>query len=248
MPDAATTDATKTHPLEPGGERFTEVYASWKTAERELALKDAEIARLHARPAAAAVAAAAPTVFSENQLQAWVDEGKITPAKMAAQLAWQSKEQGKAEMRQEADTARKFASAADEVQAFMAKVPALADERSPDYGRVKRAAFDVADDMGLTIQDPRVQRRALREVFGTLDKADATQGAVDRSRRTDGIPVDGGASGAGGRWSSAGDGALKDVPQAYLQHWERLNYSPEQMAEEAKWITPGIARRSGRRL
>lgn len=244
-------EPTKTHPLEPGGERFSEIYANWKTAERELELKDREIAALKQSPGGAAASQQAQQpkqqFWTDEQLQAAVDAGQITPAKMAAQLAWQAKEQGKIEIRQEQDVARKFATAADEVKAFMAKVPTLGDERSTDFSRVKRVAFDIADEMGLTIQDPRVQRRALREVFGTLDKVDTAQGAVDRSRRSDGIPVDGGASGAGGFVAGGGNPALKDVPAMYLKQWEKLNYTPEQMAEEAKWINVGIARRSGRR-
>lgn len=239
----STAETPKVHPLEPGGERFTEVYAQWKAAERALQAKDQEIAAM--RQQAQSAAPPPQPFYTEQQLQSWVDAGQITQAKMAAQLAWQAKEQAKQELKQELLVEKRMTSAADEVRQYMDAVPALLNESSREHAQVKRIALDIADDLGRSIQDPVVQRRALREVYGSLDRVKASGGAVDHMRRSELPPID--APGGGRESTQRTDTGLKGVPAHYVKHWERLNYTPEQMAEEAKWIAIGQARRNGQR-
>ena len=225
---ATPAETTKPHPLEPGGERWNEIYRERSEYKRRADALQSELdeARKHQPPAQ-------PQTYSQDQLQQWVDQGKITPAQMAGQLALQAKDMAKSEIRQELrqDQIRSVANAA--VNTYLAKLPALHDRTSPEFARVAASAQDIADELGLPVTDLRVQHRALRETFGPPDKLARVERDRDFDRRHADTHTETG--GGGGRRPDTKD-PLKDVEPARLQHWERLGYTREQMVKEAAFI------------
>ena len=163
---------TTPHPLEPGGKRFDEVYGRMKSAEREAMEMRDRLTRLEgqAQVLAQPKPASQKTWYEPQELQTLVDQGRITPAVMADQIAWQRNQQGQQQVMQTLKWQQTAQTALTEVNQYIEKMPALGQTSSPEFSRVARAAHEIADEMGLTVQDPRVQRRALRETFGTLDK------------------------------------------------------------------------------
>ena len=232
------TEPAEPHPLDPGGKRFNEVYRGMQDANRRADALEAEIAALKAK----AAPSAQPTMYTPQQLQAMVDAGQVTPALMAAQLAWQSGQQVKAEVRQEMQAETRITAAKREVQDYVTKLPKLLDETSDEFRRAHRAAMDVADELGLPLADPRVQRRALREAFGTLDRVTTVQKTAEQVRQNADTYVETGGGGGGSNQKPAPD-PLKNVPKVYMQHWHSLGYTREQMIDEAKYITPRNAKK-----
>lgn len=226
----------KPHPLEPGGPRFEEVYRKLKDSERR---EDDLRRQLSETKPAPKPEAAQPQYYTQDQLQALLDAGRITPAQMAGQLALQSKELAKQEIKQELrqDTAR--SSALSEVNDFMAKVPALNDQSSDEFRRVARAAYEIADETGLDVRDPRVQRRALREALGPVDKLTKVSAAREFSREHADTFAERG--GGGGSQTRKAD-PLKDIPQTQKDHWTARGKTKEEQVELAKFWRP---RRAG---
>lgn len=221
------------HPLDPGGERFKEVYRDMQDARRETARLAGELDALKAQQQKTTQQQQAPKVYTASQLQAEVDAGRISQALMADQLAWQRAQEAKGQVRQELVQEQRTTSALSEVNAYIDKIPALNNTASADFAKVRRAADDVAAELGRPITDPIVQRRALREVYGSLDRVTAATSATehDRTRSTRFADTGGG----GGSQERVAD-PLKNIPRAYVDHWDRMNYTPEQRAEEAKYI------------
>lgn len=228
------------HPLEPGGRRFSEVYGEMKDARREAQDLRERLARLEGAQAAQQRPAQQPQAqfYTAEQLQAAVDRGVITPAKMSEQLAWQQTQLSEQRLRQQIEQESKAKEAYREVESYIDKVPALRKQDSPEMLRVAREAREIADEMGRHINDPVVQRRALRAVFGSLEQVSKVTRAPERGNSN----RDTGTSGLGGVAASAKKDPLKGVPQHYIDHWKRMRYTPEQMAEEAKYIKPRRSR------
>lgn len=225
----------KVHPLEPGGERFSAVYKDMKDSQREAAALREENARLKAERAKAPTPAA-EKFYTHQELQKMADAGQITPAQASAQLAWQERQLAKREIRTELQQERRNETALGEVQQYMRALPKLRDVTSTEYVKVRTAAEEIAAEMDLDITDPRVQRRALRESFGTLDKVTATAKTREFARQNADTHAETGRG--GGSEDTQKKDPLKGVPSHYLEHWKRRGYSREQMIEEAKWIRP----------
>jgi hypothetical protein len=174
-----------------------------------------------------------PVTYSPQQLQALVDQGQITPAIMADQLAWQRAEQGKVETLTTWNQQQRVQSALGEVNQYIGKMPALTNTGSPEFGKVARAAAEIAEEMSLPIQDPRVQRRALRETFGSLDSLTRTQGATEFNRTHADTHAESGSG--GGRQTTKAPDPLAGIPKAQVDFWRSKNYSQKMMEEEAKF-------------
>ena len=225
------------HPLEEGGKRFNEVYGRMKSAEREtMELRD-RLARVEgqqqilSRP----VAPQQKTYYEPQELQVLVDQGRITPAVMADQIAWQRQQQGNQQVLQTMRWQETARTALTEVNQYIEKMPALTSTSSPEFGRVAKAAHEIAEEMGLTVQDPRVQRRALRETFGTLEKLTKvdTAGRFNREHADTHAETGGG----GGRQESGGKAdPLKGIPKAQIEFWRSKNYTQKQMEAEAPFV------------
>lgn len=250
--NAGTTDAGSTttesgqvaHPLEQGGVRFEEVYARMKTAEARA--ESAERAAQQAQAAAQQAVAARPApqaekVWSAQELQGLVDAGRITPAQQSDQLAIQRSRESEERVVQRLQTERVLDAAQQDVNAFLR---VQADVLM--VPEVLAAAREIQQETGWRETDPRLAKRALREVFGSSEKLAAAKKAGDYSRRNADTHVEtgGGTSGAGG--GTPKPTGLKDVHPSYLEEWKRRGYTEAEMIEEAKFITrpfPGYRER-----
>lgn len=226
----------ETHPLEPGGKRFAEVYGEMKDARREAQELRERLARVEGQIQSRPEPAKEPTFYTHQQLQMAVDQGKITPGQMSDQLAWQRAQEMRRDIeRTQVENERKR-TAVSEINQYIEKIPSLMTSGSPEFNRVARAAREIAEETGKSMDDPVVQRRALREAFGTIDKVTAIKRATDMPRgqnNMDTTPSGGGSIAAGGKVDP-----LRNVPQVFKDHWKRLGYTQERMIEEAKFIKP----------
>lgn len=230
----AAAEPTPVHPLEPGGERFEQVYARMRTAEAD---RDAYRRQLETRPAPA-TPPAAPQTYTPQQLQTMVDAAQITPAQMAAQLVIQGKAEAKAEMRQEWQTQQRSGRANDEVREYLKRAPALMNPSSAEFAKVSSAAWEIADELGLEVQDPRVQRRALREVMGALDKVPTVSTRAP-------APYAETQSGGGSSTQRPAESIFKGIPEWQLAYWRTQGYSQKDMEAEAKVFHDRAARGVG---
>ena len=233
-PAAPVTDAARPHPLEPGGERYEQVWARMRQAER-----DAEEARQRADTAERKVAQPAPpaiTFYTPDQLQTAVDQGRITATQASAQLALQAKEQAKTELRGELQYETRRTEAAREVDQFIARKPALMDTASDEFRRVAALARDVAADTGLALTDPRVQRQALRQAYGSVDRLQTTARTEAHARTHADVHAETGRG--GGAPAPAAPDALKHVPQWWVDYWRPRVANEKELAERAKFYRP----------
>src|SRR3990167_2360910 len=234
-PAAPVTDAARPHPLEPGGERYEQVWARMRQAER-----DAEEARMRADTAERKVAqppAPAVTFYTPDQLQAAVDQGRITATQASAQLALQAKEQAKTELRGELQYETRRTEAAREVDQFIAKKPSLMDSGSDEFRRVAALARDVAADTGMAMTDPRVQRQALRQAYGSLDRLATDARTTAHTRTHADLHAETG-RGGGAVSPSATPAPLKNVPQWWIDYWRPRVADDKELAERAKYYRP----------
>ena len=208
-----------------------------RTAEAEAGMLRERVARLEGQ---AEKAKATPAVYTVQQLQAAVDAGQISPALMADQIAWQRTEQAKREVRQEFVREQKVGTASNEIHQYTEKVPALLDSASDEYRRVYRAAAEIAEELDRPVTDPIVQRRALREVLGGLDKV----AAVKAERQFDRANADTHAEAGGGGAPVKGGDPLKHIDPVRMAFWKQRGYTREQMIEEAKYVTRPVRSRA----
>lgn len=234
VPQTVETTEAKPHPLSEGGVRFDEVYRRMKDAERREGETRERLANVEGRLQAAQPQAQPPQFYTQEQLQALVDTGRITPAVMANQLAWQHRVGLKQELKQEFAQERKQSTALDEVKTYITKVPGLSDTTSRDFSRVAAAAREIADDTGMSMDDPRVQRRACREVFGPIETITDRQKTRDFSRQHADTFVETG--GGGGTTEDGKPDPLKGISKEYIKHWESRGYTREQMVKEAPYV------------
>jgi len=235
---------TSTHPLEKGGPRFEEVYARMKAAEARADVTQGEVQALRAQVAAQAVRPAPPAekVWTAQELQGLVDGGRITPAQMSDQLSIQRSRESEERVVQRIQIDRVFESAQQDVNAFLrVQADVLL---SPE---VLAAAREIQQETGWKSEDPRLAKRALREVYGSVEKLAAAKKAGEFSRRHADIHTETGGSASGGPGGGAPKpNALKDVHPSYLEEWKRRGYTEAEMIEEAKFITrpfPGYRER-----
>lgn len=231
------------HPLEPGGKRFQEVYGDWRKEQAARERIEAENAALRAQ---LQPRQPQPQQFTPEQVAAYlqqqVDQGQMTPmaaANYIAQMHAQRAATATALQVEQARTqAQKLQSAGTEVNAFIDRIPALKDVNSADFKKVSDAAYSASDDMGLPVSDLRVQRRALREVYGSLDKMAKAEGEREVSRRASLPHVETTTGSARVVVKGSDDAWKKDVPVEYIEHWKRRGYTEEQMKAEARYIKP----------
>jgi len=224
------------HPLEEGGKRFKEVIGQRNEAERQLAEMRDRVSRLEGVVQRPAPSAPAPTqqTYTPQQLQALVDQGQITPALMADQLAWQRQVQGNAQLLQMLKWQKTAETALGEVTQYIGKLPALTNTSSPEFQKIAASAAEIAEEMGLTVQDPRVQRRALRETFGSLDKLVVAGRAADFNRTHADTHAETG--GGGSAPPKKGADPLAGVSKQQIDYWRSKGYSQKRMEEEAPYV------------
>ena len=229
------------HPLAPGGARFEEVYARMRQAEERANRMEGALqqSQQQQRPTQQG-----PVYVDPAQLQALIDQGRITPMQAADVLSRQNAQHAATQTTIAAIQAQqlnaKIQSAFGEVNQYIDKVPSLRDSSSQDFQRVSQEAYRVAEDMSLPVTDGRVQRMALRAVYGPLERM-ATQAQARQQSRNDSLPHTETTAGGRGVTQPASRGAdpLKDVDPTYIKFWEGRGYTKEQMIAESKYIPQG---------
>ena len=236
------------HPLAEGGTRFNEVYARMKQAEERAARMEGMLQQAQQpRPPQQTTQ---PQYIDPDQLQALVDQGRITPMRAAHILSQQNAQVAATQTTTQAvqlqALAQKLQSAKVEVDQYVSKDPTLRDTSSQNFQRVSEEAYRLSEDMGLPVTDLRVQRAALRATYGSLDRMASTQQARQQSRN-DSLPHVETRAGGGGapRGTAPSNDPLKDVDPTYIAFWERKGYSREQMLDEAQYIPKGRKVRTG---
>ena len=225
------------HPLSESGARFREVYGKFRDAERDnVALRE----RLNRLEVAVSTAQAQPATqpprhFTPKELQRMVDQGALEPMEAAAVVAEQARQTGEQAMEARLVEREKAGRALAEVNTYIERIPALRHPKSADFTKVLRAAQEVAEDMGLSVQDYRVQRRALREAFGSLSNVTGTRQAREGERRAADTHVE---YGRGGGTGDEARDPLRGIPKEQIEYWERKGYDRKEMLEEAKFYTP----------
>jgi len=241
-PAAAVEPEPEPHPLAEGGARFNEVYARMKAAEAAAAQANERIARLEG--AAQARQQPVQQYTSEqvaDYLQNQVDRGAMTPMQAANALsqfnAQRTAQSVVAQTVQMQTVGSKMQAALNEVNQYVAKIPALKDTSSKAFQAVSEAANRISDDLGFPVTDVRVQRQALREAFGSLERLAAAEQTRQQSRG-DSLPhveVTPGGVRNPVKPNAAAD-ALKDVPPEYIAFWKKRGYTEEQMKAEAAYV------------
>lgn len=231
------------HPLEEGGARFKEVYGQMKEFQRELERERAERA---AERAALQQQRPQPQVqYTPEQVAAYlqqqVDRGAMTPMDAANMLSQFNAQRVATQTALQVEQTRllnqQLQEAANEVNQYIAKVPALRDSTSAEFAKVSDAAHRVSRRMGLPVTDFRVQQTALENVYGGLDRI-ARQGEQRREARDASLPhVETGTQKPSVVTAGKQDDALKGVPEEYVKFWTSKGYTRERMIEEAKYVT-----------
>ena len=227
------------HPLSEGGARFNEVYARMKAAEDRAQRMEGFI-QAQQQQHTQQRQPTGPVVFSHQQLQQSVDQGQITPMAAADILASQRSQQNAVAVTVEAERMRtlndKIIKAGNEVNQFIERIPSLRDNMSAEFQKVATAAYAAADDMGLPVTDVRVQRVALKQVYGSLERV-AQQSKDKQVSRDASLPHVESNVGSAGKQVDKGADPLKGVPSEYLEFWKKKGYTRERMIDEAQYVT-----------
>ena len=229
------------HPLEEGGVRFNEVYRQMKEERDARQRAEAEAAALRTQYRQPAQ----PQQFTSEQiasyLQTQVDQGQITPMAAANALSQFNARKAATETAMQVEgyrvQANKLQAAGAEVNAYMDRVPALRDTNSADFAKVRDAAYEASEDMGLPVTDLRVQRVALKQVYGSLSKMAKVEGDREQSRRAS-LPHTETATNGGQRVpAKGGDTAWKEgIPDKQMKYWKERGYTEQQMKDEARYV------------
>ena len=243
-------ETAKPHPLEPGGERFNEVYARMKRAEEDASATRERLARLEGAQQAQRQPQQPMKFYSNDELQKLVDTGQINPATMADQIALQRQVQSEQRMVTHFQQQTRQQKAAAEVDQYISKLPKLNDKSSSEFLKVAQEAHQVAAEMGRPVEDPVVQSRALRTVYGSLDRLASVE-ATREFDRGHAVPTSEFSTGRGtpgtpkDAQTRSQDEALARVPKDWMAEWKRLGYSRERMLAEEKYIDYNKLKRKG---
>ena len=231
---AQTEEPVRPHPLEAGGERFNEVYGRMKAAEARAEALQAQISQQQTAQAQAAQAAPVK-IYTAAEVQTFIDAGRITPAQGADYLAEQRVRASEQQMERRFEQRQVAADAQSEVTQFLTVIPALHNPTSDEFSKVRTVAWEIARDLGLEVTDARVQKQALRQVFGTLDKVKATRqaGQVNRTQADTHTEV-----GGGGSQPAPRPDVMKGIPKWQMEYWRAQGYTAKEMENEAKYFSP----------
>lgn len=237
-----TTAEGQPHPLAAGGVRFEEVVSEKNRYKAEADTLRAQVAAFQvAQTQAHPATPQAEKVWSAQELQGLVDAARITPAQMSDQLSIQRSRESEERVMQRFQTERVLDSAQQDVNAFLrVKADVLLEPE------VLAAAREIQQETGWRVEDPRLAKRALREVYGSSEKLAAAKKAGEFSRRNADTHVETGGTPGGPGPQGSKPTALKDIHPSYLEEWKRRGYTEAEMIEEAKYITrpfPGYRER-----
>lgn len=246
------TDAPEaSHPLEPDGKRFKQVWARAKDAEYKLQQEREEKARLEGELRAVREMAAAkppaeparPARYTEAQLQQMVDEGKATLGQVLAyqrdtlQLDLDRKLDEK--LKSTIESTRRTATVADQLEKYKQVMPEIMQS-----GTTERQAYErelsFLSSLGEDPQDLKTQLKAARAAHGdpeTVAKRKQTmtqQGAHDTMKDTP----------AAGKPVKTEKDPIKDLSPQQRAHYQRMinlgHYKNgwKDVREELAWVPP----------
>lgn len=162
------------HPLEPGGKRFNQVYARAKDAEARLQSERERAARLEGELEAlkrtpAKPEATTPPRYTASQLQAMIDEGKATVGQVLAYQEETLKQELQAQVDKKVSetlsTHQRGNSVQQEIQEYRTLVPEALQHGTPENQRlVKEMNYLVS--LGHDGNDQRTALIAARAAFG----------------------------------------------------------------------------------
>ena len=171
------------NPLSPGGQRFEQVYARSKQAERALAeersKREALEARLNALETRQPANPAETTEYTPAQLEAFIAENRITRADAAEytqkQILKKATEAAKAEFQQEFQATDRIGKLTQGIAEYVQSVPAITNKDSAERQRLEEEFEWLASVQGVQVDKLKpadkkaLELTALRNVFGSID-------------------------------------------------------------------------------
>ena len=230
------TPAPAAHPLEAGGVRFEEVVKQKNDARDQADFWKRQYETLAAKPAPAVPTPAPKRYYTAQEVDQAVTAGQISIAQAADLMASQRVDQGRELYRREAQQERITADAQAEVSQYLERLPVLGRTDSAEFVRVARAAHEIAAELGLAVQDARVQRRACRETFGSLDRLKATAAVREGARRESDLHVEAGGGGSTPPPVGKDEEKLRDIPPALKAHWDKMRYDTKKRLDELPYV------------
>lgn len=162
----------------------------------------------------------APQEYSREQLQAFVDQGKITSVQMENVLSQQSEKRLEARLSQKVESRLQNLSTEQQVtrdiDAYVDAFPAIGREGTPERKQIAEEYRRlVAEGLQPTL---KTELLALRSVFGRLQPGIKTARRLETNAETggrgDGAPSNSGAP--------SSDPAFKALSQAQIAHYEKM--------------------------
>lgn len=172
--EAESRDPGTSHPLEPGGKRFSQVYARAKDAEAKLQSEREQRARLEGELAALKRASAEPKAetaprYTASQLQAMIDEGKATVGQVLAYQEETIKKELAATVEKKVaetlSTQHQGSTVEQELQQYRKLVPEALQGGTPENQRLLRE-MNYLVSLGHNGEDKRTALIAARAAFG----------------------------------------------------------------------------------
>lgn len=199
--------AQRVHPLAPGGKRFEQIYAKGKSAEREahdlrdrLLVAEAKIDALTGKTKAEET----KSEYTWSELETFIQQGRITRADAEAHreevMTRNLTNRVRGDFAAEARQTTREQSLTQTLQDYVAAVPSILEEGSPDRVRLDEEFDFLASVQGFDpakvdgVQRKALQASALRAVYGPVDSL-RKRSAPAKVETTQGLP--GGARPAG---------------------------------------------------
>jgi len=235
-------------PAEPDGEpggaspediRARKEYRTRKTVEKELQSERIERIRLEERlrlleqQAPQPQAPAKPRVYTLEEVQGALDEGKITHTQASAYLARVEAERVHDEREARAAAQLKVQApierATNEVNEYMALLPWTNDRASEEFKEVANTYYSLVNQYGMP-DNIVTQRIAIERVAGSLDRIKARM-ASDRDTRRARIDDAHSETPAGGPAPSSANN-LSKAPAHMVAVWNKTGLSEEKRKQE----------------
>ncbi len=231
-PPAEEPISAEPHPLEPGGDRFKQVYARAKHAEEKADRLEREVSEMRTVQAQATQTTTQASL--EQQVEAAVEAGTMTQLQAIKLLSRQyAKEEAKATVKQETQVTtdrQRLQEASNGIQAFVNVAPDIETLSHPKINEVK-AHYNTLIQRGHQPGLP-TELLSLEMTFGSPEKLKRARNPSDRTT----TPMTSGGSSAPAAVPQ-GKSDLKGIPQRYISYWEARHYSHEDMVAESKYLT-----------
>lgn len=214
------------HPLEPGGKRFNQVYARAKDAEARLQSERERAARLEGELEAlkrtpSKPETATPPRYTASQLQAMIDEGKATVGQVLAYQEETLKKELAATVEQKVaetlSTNQRGSTVQTELNEYKTLVPEALQVGTPENQKVLKE-FSYLVNLGYDRNDPRTEVLAARAAFGdtTSLKTKIAAKAIPTGRDTMQDTT------ASGKPKPSEKDPLKDLTARERQHYQHM--------------------------